>query len=164
MAKEWIETLTGEIKERHREVAAEFSREQHRADVIAVQGRIFFSDMVRALDDNFTQIKKLLQGDATSADIAMVSTGTTQVHLTRSRFPWFDAHLGHEKEEITLDYAKDVGISADPATAERKMVVFDIHVSPEDKLTFEDKSTESVQIFDAPEDLARRVTEILFEV
>jgi hypothetical protein len=164
MAKEWIENLTAQIKNKHREPAEEFSREQHRADVIGVQGRIFFGDMVRALDDNFTQIKKLLQADPTSADIAMISTGTTQVHLTRSRFPWFDAHLTHDNEDITLEYAKTDAIPVDPANAEKKTIVFDIHVSDDDKLSFEDASVDPAQMFETPEDLARRVTEILFAV
>jgi hypothetical protein len=48
MAKEWIENLATEIKQKNREAAEEFGRQQHQADVIGSQGRVFFADMVRS--------------------------------------------------------------------------------------------------------------------
>ena len=75
MAKEWIENIATEIKQKNREAAEEFGRQQHQADVIGVQGRVFFADMVRSLEDNFTQIRRQLQGDPTSAEIAILTTG-----------------------------------------------------------------------------------------
>ena len=162
MAKEWLEELANQIKEQHRDVAEAFTRDQHRANVIAVEGRVFFGDVVRALEENFSQLKKLLQGDATSAEIAILTTGTTQIHLTRSRFPWFDAHLGHENEDITLEYGKDAGIPDDPANAGKCTVLFHIHVSDDDKLSFEDTSVEPTKTYDTADELAQRVTEILF--
>ena len=44
-AKEWIENLTAEIKQKNREAAEEFGREKRQADIIESQGRVFFSAM-----------------------------------------------------------------------------------------------------------------------
>jgi hypothetical protein len=164
MAKEWIENLATEIKQKNREAAEEFGRSQHQADIIESQGRVFFGDMVRSLEDNFTQIRRQLQGDPTSAEIAVMTTGATQVRLTRSRFPWFDAHITHEDGKITLEYAKDLGVTGDPALADKKTLVFDFKVSPEDKLWVEDAFGDTPQKYETPDDLARKITEILFGI
>ena len=164
MAKEWIENLATEIKQKNREAAEEFGRSQHQADIIEGQGRVFFGDMVRSLEDNFTQIRRQLQGDPTSAEIAVMTTGATQVRLTRSRFPWFDAHITHEDGKIALEYAKDLGITGDPALADKKTLVFEFKVSPEDKLWAEDAFGDTPQKYETPDDLARKITEILFGV
>ncbi len=162
--KEWIESLTQDIKQKNREAAEEFGRGQHRDDIISAQGRIFFSDMVRSLEDNFTQIRRQLQGDPTSAEIGILATGATQAHLTRSRFPWFDAHIAHHEQKITLDYAKDLGIPGDPKLVERKTLIFDFHVDSEDKLSVQDAFGDMPKAYTTPDDLARKVTEILFEI
>ena len=164
MAKEWIEKLTQEIREKNREAALEFGRQQHINDVIETQGRIFFSDMVRALEDNFTQIRRLLQGDPTSAEIATATTGATQVRLTRARFPWFDAHITHDGGKITLEYAKELAVAGDPALAQPKSLIFDFKVAPDDKLSVEDAFGVAPQSYATPEELAERITEILFAV
>jgi len=164
MAKEWIENLATEIKQKNREAAEEFGRQQHQADVIGSQGRTFFADMVRSLEDNFTQIRRQLQGDPTSAEIAILTTGSTQVRLTRTRFPWFDAHITHEDGKITLEFARDRGIVADPTLVDKTTLVFDFHISPEDKLWVEDAFGDTPQKYETPDDLAQRITEILFQV
>jgi hypothetical protein len=164
MAKEWIEKLTQEIKDKNREAALEFGRRQHQNDVIANQGRIFFSDMVRALEDNFTQIRRLLQGDPTSAEIATATTGATQVRLTRSRFPWFDAHITHDEGKIILEYAKELGIAGDPALAQTRSLIFDFKVAPDDKLSVQDAFGDTPQTYATPEELAERITGTLFQV
>jgi len=164
MAKEWIENLAQQIKEKNREPAEEYGRAQHQADIIAVQGRAFFGDLVRCLEDNFTQIRRQLQGDPTSAEITIMTTGATQVRLTRSRFPWFDAHVAHQDPTITLEYAKDLGAPGDPTLAERKTLIFDFHVDPEDKLSVEDAFGDMPHKYATPEDLAQKITEILFSV
>ena len=164
MAKEWIESLTQDIKQKNREAAEEFGRAQHRDDIISAQGRIFFGDIVRCLEDFFTQIRRQLQGDPTSAEIGILATGATQAHLTRSRFPWFDAHIAHSGQTITLDYAKDLGIPGDPKLAERQKLIFDFHVDSADKLSVQDAFGDTPRSYTTPEDLARRVTEILFGV
>ena len=163
MAKEWIENLATEIKQKNREAAEEFGRQQHQADVIGSQGRVFFADMVRSLEDNFTQIRRQLQGDPTSAEIALQTTGSTQVRLTRTRFPWFDAHITHEDGKITLEYQQDLGVVNDPSLVEKKTVVFDFHISPEDKIWVEDAFGDMPRKYETPDDLAQRITEILFE-
>jgi hypothetical protein len=164
MAKEWIEQLAQGIKEKNREAAEEFGRQQHQNDVIETQGRVFFADLVRSLEDNFTQIRRLLQGDPTSAEIATATTGATQVRLTRARFPWFDAHITHEDGKITLEYAKDLGVVGDPALAERKTLIFAFKVAPDDKLSVEDAFGDTPRSYVTPEDLAEKITEILFAV
>jgi hypothetical protein len=164
MAKEWIENLAQDIKQKNREAAEEYGRAQHQADIISSGGRVFFGDMVRAVDDNFTQIRRQLQGDPTSAEIGILTTGATAVHLTRSRFPWFDAHVAHHGQTITMDYAKELGIPADPKVVERKTLIFDFKVDPADKLSVEDAFGDTPGKYAAPEDLAKRITEILFEV
>jgi hypothetical protein len=162
-SREWIEKLTQDLKQKNREAAEEFGRAQHRSDVIASEGRLFFGDMARAIDDNFTLIRRQLQGDPASADLAMISTGATAVHLTRARFPWFDAHVTHEGDLITLDYARDPAYPGDPSLVERTRRVFHFHVDPADRLSVEDSFGDTPQSYAAPEDLARRITEILFE-
>jgi hypothetical protein len=164
MAKEWIEQLAQEIKEKNREAAEEFGRQQHQNDIIETQGRTFFTDMVRALEDNFTQIRRLLQGDPTSAEIATATTGATQVRLTRTRFPWFDAHITHGEGKITLEYAKERGVVADETLSAKKTLIFDFKVAPDDKLWVEDAFGDIPQKYAVPEDLAERITEILFAV
>jgi hypothetical protein len=162
MAKEWIESLAQEIKQKNHEAAEEFGRQQHQSDIITTQGRVFFGDLVRCLEENFTQMRRQLQGDPTSAEIGITTTGATQIHLTRSRFPWFDAHVAHHDPTITLEYAKDLGVAGDPAIAERKTLVFDFHVDPADKLSVQDAFGDMPKSYASPEDLARRITEILF--
>jgi hypothetical protein len=164
MAKEWIEQLAQEIKEKNREAAEEFGRQQHQNDIIETQGRIFFTDMVRALEDNFTQIRRLLQGDPTSAEIATATTGATQVRLTRARFPWFDAHITHQDGRMTLEYAKEKGVVGDETLAEKKTLIFDFKVGADDKLWVEDAFGDTPRKYAAPDELAERITEILFAV
>jgi hypothetical protein len=163
MAKEWIETIARAIKEKNREAAEEYGRAQHQADIVAVEGRVFFGDMKLSLEENFAQIRKQLQGDPTSAEIAMVTTGATQVRLTRARFPWFDAHITHRDSTITLEYAKDLGLGGD-ARIEPETLVFEFRVAPDDKLSVQDAFGDTPQSYATPEELGRRITEILFEI
>jgi hypothetical protein len=161
-AKEWIENLTAEIKQTKREAAEEFARAQRQAEIIESQGRVFFNDLVRSLEDNFTQIRRQLQGDPTSAEMAVVTSGSTQVRLTRSRLPWFDAHMVHDSRRIKLEYAKDPGVPADPTLVGRTTLAFEFRVSPEEKLSVDEMSGDSPQKYEAPDDLARHITELLF--
>jgi len=162
MSKAWIEELAEDIKHKNHEAAEEYGRAQHRNGVITAQGRIFFTDLVRILEDNITQLRAQLQGDPASADLAIQTTGATHVHITRSRFPWVDATILHHDPTITLEYAKDPGITGDPAIAERKTLIFDFHVAPDDKLSVQDAFGDTPHSYATPEDLARRITEILF--
>ena len=162
MAKEWIESLAQEIRQKNHEVAEEFGRAQHQSDVISVQGRLFFHDVVRALEDNFTQMRKMLQGDSTAAETGIMTTGATQAHLTRARFPWFDGHLEHKDPNVTFEYAKELGVPGDPALAERKLLVFAFQVDGADKLTAQDAFGDQPATYATPDDLARKITEILF--
>jgi hypothetical protein len=162
--KEWIESLAQNIKDKNREPAEEFGRAQHQADIITTQGRTFFGDLLRAIEDNFTQIRRQLQGDPTSAEIAILTTGATQAQLTRSRFPWFDAQLAWHESTITLDYAKDPGIVNDPKVLDRKNLIFNFKVDPADVLYVEDAFGDTPAKYATAEDLAQRITQTLFEI
>ena len=162
MAKEWLDNLAQQIKQKNREAAEEFGRQQHQSDIISTQGRAFFTDLVHTLEDNFTAMRRALQGDPTSAEIGIATTGATQVHLTRSRFPWFDAHITHKDPTITLEYAKELGVAGDPKLAKRTTLVFDFKVDPSDKLYVQDAFGDMPKNYASAEDLAQRITEILF--
>jgi hypothetical protein len=123
---------------------------------------MFFTDFVRILEENVNQLRAQLQGDATAAELSIQTTGATHVHITRSRFPWVDATIDHKDPTITMVYAKEPGIAGDPALADRKTLVFDFHVAPDDSLSVQDAFGDTPRSYASPEDLARRVTEILF--
>jgi len=107
MGKEWIEQLAGGLKEKGRDAAESYGREQHRAGIIDVEGKVFFMAVVAALEQDFTELRGQLQGSAISCETSIVRTGPAEVKLTRSRFPWFNATLKHDGPKVTLDYAKD---------------------------------------------------------
>ena len=46
MAKEWIENLAQDIKQKNREAAENYGRTQHYAGVMAEQGKEFFVGLV----------------------------------------------------------------------------------------------------------------------
>ncbi len=161
MAKDWIESLTQEIKQKNHDAAEEFAHAQHLAEVIANQGKVFFGDLKLCLEENFNQIRKILQGDPTSAEITLVNTGATQVRMTRSRFPWFDAHITHQDPMIKLEYLKDSGLGAAPEP-EQKCLLFNFKCSDDDVVTLEETNSEPPQSYKTAEEVARRITEVLF--
>ena len=68
MSKAWIEQLAVEIKEKNRDAANAYGREQHRLGIIDARGPEFFGLLAQAIDENFAEIRAQLQGDVTSVD------------------------------------------------------------------------------------------------
>ncbi len=87
MGKEWIINLAQDIRQKAHEAAENYGRSQHRSEIIATNGKPFFSAFVVALQENVNEIKRQLQGDVTSSDILFQSVSPTEVKLSRSRFP-----------------------------------------------------------------------------
>jgi hypothetical protein len=163
MAQEWIEKLAEEIKEKNRDAAAEYGRAQHYAGIIAVLGKEFFMALVRRLQENVDALRGQLQGDATSAETRVQTSRVDEVKITRSRFPWIDARLTHHGDTLTLDYAKSLGVAADPKIeAGRATRSFAFRVAQDDSLFVQDAFVDPPQHYKQPEDLARRITELLF--
>jgi hypothetical protein len=163
MAKEWIENLAQDIKRRNHEAAQDFGRAQHYAGIVSTQGKEFFVALVLSLQENVDALRSQLQGDLTSSETRVQTTKADDVKVTRSRFPWVDAHLTHHDDTITLDYAKGPGLPGDPAL-DRKTCAFAFHVASDDTLSVQDAFPDGAapRDYPHPEDLARRITEILF--
>lgn len=163
MAKDWIENLAQDIRQKNHEAAEAYGREQHNAAIIADLGMPFFTALVSCLEEDVTEIRRSLQGDLTSADTAIQTITASEVKLTRSRFPWFDARVTHQGANIVLDYAKDRGTSGDPGL-DRKTVYFAFNVAKNDAFSIQESFSDNPRHFQTPEELARHITEMLFEV
>jgi hypothetical protein len=165
LTQDWIATLAQDIKQKNHDAANEYGRAQHRAGVVADRGPTFFAEVVTCLQQNVTELRSELQGDTTSADTNVQSVSVQQLKLTRSRFPWVDATLTHEQAAIVLTYAKGIGTPADPTVAPNRTTrTFTLLTAPDDTLYAEDAFTAPPVQYPQPQDLARRITEILFSV
>jgi hypothetical protein len=163
MSKEWIGQLAAEIKEKDREAASAYGLQQHRLEIMQAQGHGFFAAVAAELEGNFAEIKAELQGDVTACETSIERDGGRQVMLSRSRFPWFDAVLRYEQETMVLDYAQGKGVGgAVQTTAERRVTVFPFTVTEEDRLLVEEGLGEQPRRYREPEELARRIMEMLF--
>ena len=163
MAKDWIENLAQEIKQKNHEAAEEYGREQHNAGIIADLGMPFFTTLVSCLEDDINEIRRQLQGDLTAAETTIQTISANDVKLTRSRFPWFDAHVIHQNANIILDYAKDRSISGDPKLG-RKTVHFAFNVAKDDAFSIQEAFSDNPRQFRTPEELAKQIIELLFQV
>jgi hypothetical protein len=161
MAKEWIEQLAQDIKQRNHEAAEDYGRAQHYAGIISTRGKEFFVALVLSLQENVDALRSQLQGDLTASETRVQTTKANEVKVNRSRFPWIDARLTHQDDTITLDYAKTPGLPADPAL-DRKTCTFAFQVAPDDTLSVQDAFTDPPRLYPKPEDLARHITELLF--
>jgi hypothetical protein len=161
MAKEWIERLAQDIKQRNHEAAEDYGRAQHYAGIVSTRGKEFFVALVLALQENVDGLRSQLQGDLTSSETRVQTTKVDEVKVTRSRFPWIDARLSHREETILLDYAKGPGLPSDPAV-DRKSASFAFRVAPDDTLSVEDAFVDPPRSYAKPEDLGRHITELLF--
>lgn len=162
MAKDWIENLAQDIKQKNHDAAEDFGRQQHKAGIIADLGMPFFATLVSCLEEDVAEIRRQLLGDLTSADTALQIVNVNAVKLTRDRFPWFDAHLVHHDANIILEYAKDRGIGGDP-NLDRKTVHFTFEVGADDAFSVEQSFSETPRSFHTPEELARHIIELLFQ-
>jgi hypothetical protein len=163
MSKAWIEQLAESIKQKDREAANAYGREQHRLGVVNAHGHEFFALVAQALEVDFAEMRALLQGDVTSSKTSLETNGVDQVMMARSRFPWFDAVLKYEQSTIVLDYAQGKGVGGDAKmVADRQVTVFTFAVGRDDALSVEEGFGEHPKRFAEPEDLAQHIMEILF--
>jgi hypothetical protein len=161
MAKEWIEQLAEDIKQRNHEAAQDYGRAQHYAGIVSTRGKEFFVALVLCLQENVDALRSQLQGDLTSCETRVQTSKANEVKITRSRFPWIDAQLNHRDDTILLDYAKGPGLAGDAGVG-RKTASFAFRVAPDDVLSVEDAFTDPPRNYAKPEDLARHITELLF--
>jgi len=161
MAKEWIEQLATDIKQRNREAAEDYGRAQHYAGIVSTRGKEFFVALVVVLQENVDGLRSQLRGDLTSSETRVQTSKVDEVKITRSRFPWIDAHLSHHDGSILLDYAKGPGLPGDPGL-DRKSASFAFKVAPDDTLSVEDAFVDPPRSYAKPEDLGRHITELLF--
>jgi len=165
MAKEWIEQLAEGIKQRNHEAAEEYGRAQHYAGIVSAQGKEFFVALLQALQENVDALRAQLQGDPASSETRVQTSKADEVKITRSRFPWVDARLTHHEETIALEYAKGPGVKAAGVVGdapERQTASFAFRVAADDTLSVEDAFAEPPRIYATPEELARKITEMLF--
>jgi hypothetical protein len=163
MGKEWIANLAQDIKQKGHEAAENYGRSQHQAEIVTTQGKPFFAAFAVSLEEDVNEIKRQLQGDVTSSDTIFQTISPTEVKLTRSRFPWFDARITHQDPIIVLDYAKGLGVAGDP-TLDRKACHFAFHVDDDDALSIQESFGDKPRRFQQPEELARHIVELLFQL
>ena len=159
--QEWIDSLAAEIKQKNREAADDYGRNQHCSAVIAEKGKAFFVSMIQALQQNVDALRLCLQGDLTASETGVQTVRACEVKVSRARFPWVDATIEHNGDNITLDYAKRPGTPGDP-NEDRKSCTFAFRVASDDTLYITDAFAADPASYSEPEALARRITETLF--
>jgi hypothetical protein len=167
MGKAWIENLADEIKDKGRDAAESYGRDQHRAGIVDAEGKIFFTSLATCLEQDVAEIRSQLQGSAVSCETSVVKESPTQVKLSRDRFPWFDASVKHENETIVLDYARGRGAAEDKnlrASAERQTACFAFQVDAQDRLSAAESFGDDPQTFHQPEELSKHIVELLFKL
>lgn len=167
MAKEWIEELAEQIRQKNREAAEKYGRDQHYAGVIASLGKEYFVRLATELREDVETLRRQLQGDATAAETAVETIRAGEVKIRRARFPWVEAVLRHRDETILLEYAKEPGTRPSlggDAAAELKTRSFAFRVAPDDSLYVEEAFADAPRRYEQPEALAREIVEILFAV
>ena len=163
MSKEWIANLAQDIRQKGHEAAENYGRSQHQAEIVATQGKQFFTAFVLCLKADVDEIKSQLQGDVTASDTVVQTINPAEIKLTRSRFPWFDARITHQDPIIVLDYAKGLGVAGDP-TLDRKTCHFAFHVADDDTLSVQESFDNNPRRFHQPEELSRYIVELLFQL
>lgn len=162
MAKDWIEALAQDIKQKNHEAAEAYGRQQHSDGIIASLSVPFFTTLASCLEEDVAEIRHQLQGDLTSADTTVQIVHLNDIRLTRDRFPWFDAHVVHQDANIVLDYAKGRGTAGDP-NFDRRTVHFAFTVGADDGFSVQQAFSETPLSFRTPEELARHIIELLFQ-
>lgn len=162
MGNQWIANLAQDIREKDHEAAENYGRSQHQAEIITTQGGQFFILFLTRLEENINEVRRQLQGDVTASDTIFQRISPIEAKLTRSRFPWFDARITHQDPNIVLDYARGLGVVGDPSL-DRKICHFTFQVAADDSLTIQQSFNDNPRQFDQPQDLARYITELLFQ-
>jgi hypothetical protein len=163
MAKEWIDKLARDIKQKNREAAEDYGREQHYAGIVSTSGKEFFVALVICLQENVNALRSRLQGAPVASETEVQTIKADEAKITRARFPWVDAQLIHRGDTITLDYAKGPGLQGDPAV-DRKTSAFVFKVAADDTMFVQEAFAGRPHRYEQPEELARHITEILFSV
>jgi hypothetical protein len=163
MGKEWIANLAQDIKQKNREAAENYGREQHKSGIVTAQGKPFFTAFVLCLEEDINDVRRQLQGDVTASETTIQNVNPTTVKLYRGRFPWFDAQIVHNDATISLDYAKGLGVAGNP-TLDRKTCLFAFHVADDDTLSVQESFGDNPRQFAQPEDLSRHIVQLLFQV
>jgi hypothetical protein len=161
MSQEWIGQLAGEIKQKDKAAAEDYARAQHYAGVATERGKDFFFTAVQCLQDDVDSLRRALQGDVTSAEMALERVKVDEARIVRERFPWVDAKLTHKDDAITLDYAKSAGNAGDPQQ-DRVTRAFLFRVGADEKLRVEEAFANEAKSYETPQEFARAVMEILF--
>jgi hypothetical protein len=161
--EDWIERLAQDIREKNREAAQAYGRDQHYADVVARAGKEFFVRLATRLEENVEGLRRRLQGDVSASGMAVQPLRAGELRITRERFPWVDATVSHKDDSIIVDYAKTVGLPVDPQL-DRKTRAFALRASAGYAVYAEDAFGERPGRYDTPEDVARCVMELLFGV
>jgi hypothetical protein len=162
MPKEWITDLAQDVREKSHEAAENFGRSQHQAEIVTTQSKPFFTAFVINLEEDVREVRRQLQGDVTSSDTIFHPISPSEVKLTRSRFPWFDARITYQDPIIVLDYAKGLGVAGDPAL-DRKTCHFAFQVSDDDTLFLQEAFDDNPRRFHQPEELAQHIINLLFQ-
>lgn len=163
MAEEWIDKLAADIREKNREAAEAYGRNQHFTEVVARVGTEFFFKVAGRLEENIGALRRRLQGDVAAAETAVQQLRVGEVRITRERFPRVDATVTHKDDTILVDYAKTAGVAGDPQL-DRKSRAFVLRAAADDTVYAEEAFADAPARFDRPEDLARRIMELLFGV
>ena len=167
MSQEWIEKLADEVKQKGQEAAESYGRQLHRAGIVAEQGKTFFTELVLCLEQDFIEMRARLQGSAVSCDTSVERQGPTQINLSRSRFPWFEAALKLAAEEIVFEYDQGRGVAGEQVlhtSVDRQIVHFSFQVDAADRMTVAESFDETQLQFSNPEELSRHIVELLFKV
>lgn len=161
MAEDWIDKLADDIRERNREAAQLYGRDQHYADVIARRAPEFFVRLSAQLERDVEVLRRKLQGDVTSAETVVQTSTAGQVRIQRERFPWVDATVTLREDSVLVDYAKSAGLAADPQV-DRKSRAYALRAAGDDSLYAEEAFAERPERFDSPEALAQSILQLLF--
>lgn len=167
MSQAWIEDLANEMKLNSREAAEEFGRQQHRHGIIDVQGKIFFTDLIRCLEEDFSELRRYLQGSPVSCETSVHREGSSVVRLHRDRFPWLDACVKHVDSEIIFDYIHGRGVAGNETldcSTDRRGTHYSFQVDDRDRLFLVESFGQSPLQFETPAQLARHMIETLLQV
>ena len=167
MGKEWIDKLAEEVKHKGQEAAETYGRQLHRSGIIDEQGKLFFHTLAACLEQDFAAVRTRLQGSAVSCDTSVERQGPTQINLSRSRFPWFEAALKLAAEEIVFEYDQGRGVAGEQVlhtSVDRQIVHFSFQVDAADRMTVAESFDETQLQFSNPEELSRHIVELLFKV
>ncbi len=165
MSREWIEKLADDTKHKGRDAAEAYGRQLHRSGIIADQGKAFFTALILCLEQDFAEMRAQLQGSAVSCETSVQRNSPSEVRLTRSRFPWFDATLKHSAEDIVLEHEQGRGVANEQLThssTDRQTAHFSFQVDSADRMLVSESFAETQRQFARPEDLARHIVELLF--